>query len=372
MVSNKQTSVADFEKYHFSVATATDNQDIIALLKKNPIHMEMDYIMDRQDDFFKVQKIYPGSKVMIARNTTTNEIVGCLSLLKLEGMIAGEKITYQYITDLVKSGQEQSPLLMKKLLNYTFENHFDTDFLFGLINAANKSARFFSTSDVLHYRGKVLAKFHYSEIIPLSLHRIPQRFEIRFPATAEAQIIALNFINNHYKNHLLFLPLDLLFLKKMFVELPNFSYQNIAMLYEAGILKGVMMLYNPAEVVSVIIARMDRKTKILLGLIKAIHRTTGLLFSPPGEGGQIKTLQVRYLAGTKETQSVLLRYANNFAYQHQLHSVSMLVDERDAIKADNAVVYQYQSLMYAGFKTVFLSKTNYFKDMPVFFDITFS
>jgi len=368
----KQVHSADFGHFHFSVATSEENLEIIALMKRNPIHMEMDYIMDRRDDFFKVQKLMPGSKVLVARNTHTNELAGCLSLIKLEGMMAGEKVEYQYVTDLVRDKQEHSGLLMKKLLNYTFENHFDTDFIFGLINAENKRARMFSTSDILHYPGSIAAKFLYYEMVPLSIWRIPGNFNFRHPKNQDELQLALNFINLHYKNHLLFQPLDLPFMSKMFAELPDFSLQNIVMLYSGNTLAGAMILYNPKNVVSLILVKMDAKSKIILGIIRVIHRLTGLFFSPPEENGHIKTLQIRHLAGNQEAQDVLLRYANNLAYRERLHSVSMLVDQRDMIQPNNSVVYQYQSLMFAAYKPAFKIKAEMLAQKPLFFDITFS
>lgn len=372
MAHKKEIHADNFGHFHFSVATPEENPEIIALMKRNPIHMEMDYIMDRRDDFFKVQKILPGSKVMVARNTNTHALAGCLSLIKLEGLVGGEKVHYQYITDLVRDNQEHSGLLMKKLLNYTFENHFDTDFIFGLINAENKRARMFSTSEILHYPGSVSAKFLYYEMVPLSTWRIPDTHKFRTPENQEELQSVLDFINLHYQNHLLYQPLDLSSMKKMFAELPDFSLQNIVMLFSGDTLTGAMILYNPSKVVSLILAKMDTKSKILLGIIRIIHRFTGLLFAPPSENEYIKTLQIRHLAGNDAAKSALLAYANNLAYRDQLHSVSMLLDQRDSIQTKNAVVYQYQSLMFAAFKPAFKLKAEMLAEKPVFVDITFS
>lgn len=372
MASKKHTSSTEFGHFHFSVASPEDNLEIIALMKRNPIHMEMDYIMDRRDDFFKVQKILPGSKVLIARNKNTGQLVGCLSLLKLEGMVAGENIVCQYVTDLVRDKMEHSGLLMKKLLNYTFENHFDTDFIFGLINAENKRARIFSTSDVLHYPGAVTTRFHYFELVPLAIQSIANKYTFRHPANQDELQKALDHINQYYQDHLLYRRLDLPMVSKMFTELPDFSLQNIVMLYEADVLKGAMIHYNPSRVVSLILAKMDKQSKILLGVIRFIHRLTGLLFSPPLEGEHIKTLQIRYLAGAGTIQDMLLRYANNFAYRQKLHSISLLLDQRDTLHPRNAVVYKYKSLMYAAYKPSFEPKAGLFAERPVFFDITYS
>jgi hypothetical protein len=372
MAHNKEVHSDNFGHFHFSVATSEENLEIIALMKRNPIHMEMDYIMDRRDDFFKVQKLMPGSKVLVARNTNTHELAGCLSLIKLEGMMAGEKVEYQYVTDLVRDKQEHSGLLMKKLLNYTFENHFDTDFIFGLINAENKRARMFSTSEILHYPGTVSAKFLYYEMVPLSSWRIPGKLTFRSPENQEELKSALDFINSYYQNHLLYRPLTLPFMTKMFAELPDFSLQNIVMLFSGGTLTGAMILYNPSKVVSLILAKMDRRSKLLLGIIRIIHRFTGFLFSPPAEREHIKTLQIRHLAGNKAAKNALLRYANNLAYRTRLHSVSMMLDQRDRIQPENLVCYEYQSLMFAAYKPAFKTKAELLGEKPVFFDITFS
>lgn len=372
MEVSAQTPNAHFGTYQFSVAAAADNPALIGLLRKNPIHMEMDYVMDKRDDFFKVHHFLPGSMVVMARNTSTHEVAGCLSLLKLKGGLPEGEITFQYITDLVRSVQEQSPLLMKKLLNYTFEQHFDTDFIFGLINAENKRARLFSVADVLHYRGKPIATFHYLELVPLALQRVPKQYLCR-PAEREEDLIAsFDFINTHYKNHLLYRPLDLPYWEKMCRELPDFGPHNLWMLFEGNVLKGAMLCYNPAAIGSLMVARMDGKTKLVLKTIRFVHRLTGLLFSPPLEGEHIKTLQVRYLAGAEAAQNALLRVANNIAYRQKLHSVSMLADERDVPNPANAVVYRYNSLMYAGYKPSFSDKIGIFAEKPVFFDITFS
>lgn len=372
MATTKHTTSAEFGHFHFSVASEKDILEIIAMMKRNPIHMEMDYIVDRRDYFSRIPKILPGSKVLIARNKETGQLVGCLSLLKPEGIVAGENLTYQYINGLVRDKMEHSGLLMKKLLNYTLDNHFDTDFIFGLINAENKRARRFSTSDVLHYSGAVTARFNYYELVPLAIQSIPNQYTFKHPKNqAELQEV-LDYINQYYKDHLLYRKLDLPILTKMFAELPDFSLQDIVTMYEADVLRGAMILYNPSRFVSVILAKMDKKSKILLGIIRFIHRFTGLLFSPPLEGEPIKTLQIRYLAGAGIIQDMLLRYANNFAYRQKFHSISLLLDERDTLHPRNAVVYKYKSLMYAAYKPSFEPKAGLFAERPVFFDITYS
>ncbi len=367
-----QIPKTNFDKFHFSVANSADNPELIGLLRKNPIHMEMDYVMDKRDDFFKVHHFFPGSMVMMARNTSTNAVAGCLSLLKLRGRLPDGEITFQYITDLVKSGQEDSPLLMKKLLNFTFEQHFDTDFIFGLINAENKRARMFSVADVLHYRGTPIATFHYLEMVPLAKQRVPKRFQFRAAENQKDLVAALDFINAHYQNHLLYRPVDLPYFEKMCLELPDFSAENVWLIFESGVLKGAMICYNPGAIGSLRVAKMDNPTKILLKTIRFIHRLTGMLFSPPMEDECIKTLQIRYLAGDKEVQNALLRVANNIAYREKLHSVSMLSDRRESPNPANAVVYRYNSLLYAGYKPVFADSIKLFAERPVFFDITFS
>ncbi|MBK7343767.1 MAG: hypothetical protein IPJ06_12185 [Saprospiraceae bacterium] len=154
--------------------------------------------------------------------------------------------------------------------------------------------------------------------------------------------------------------------------MPGFSTENVWMVFEGSVLKGAMICYDPTAIGSLIVVKMDSKTKILFKVIRLIHRLTGLLFYPPLEDEYIKTLQIRYLAGNKEFQSALLRIANNIAYRKKLHSVSMLVDERDAPKPANVVVYQYVSILYAGYKPEFAEKVKFFAEKPVFFDITFS
>ena len=46
------------KRFFFAEATPEDNMDIIEHVKRNPISMDMDYIMDRHEDFFKIQKIH--------------------------------------------------------------------------------------------------------------------------------------------------------------------------------------------------------------------------------------------------------------------------------------------------------------------------
>jgi hypothetical protein len=230
----------------------------------------------------------------------------------------------------------------------------------------------FSVADILHYRGKPIATFHYFEAVPLALQRVPKQYLCRPAQSREDLETSFGFINTHYQNHLLYRPLDLPYFEKMCHELPGFSTENVWMLFEGDVLKGAMICYNPSAIGSLMVAKMDGKTKLLLRIIRFIHRLTGLLFSPPLEGEHIKTLQIRYLAGQKEAQTALMRVANNIAYRQNLHSVSMLADERDKLEPANAVVYRYNSLLYAGYKPVFADKVKLFTEMPVFFDITFS
>jgi hypothetical protein len=230
----------------------------------------------------------------------------------------------------------------------------------------------FSVADVLHFRGKPIATFQYLELVPLTIQRVPGKYVFRYAACTEDLIASFDLINAHYQDHLLYRPLDLPYFEKMCQELPGFSTQNVWMLFEDNVLKGAMVCYNPAEIGSLIVAKMDRKTRILLKTIRFIHRYTRLLFSPPMEGEHIKSLQIRYLAGNKAIQDALLRIANNIAYRHRLHSVSMLMDERSVPDPVNTVVYRYHSLLYAGYKPGFSEKIKLFAEKPVFFDITFS
>jgi hypothetical protein len=209
-------------------------------------------------------------------------------------------------------------------------------------------------------------------MVPLAIQRVPKPYLCRHVENAEDLKASFDLINEHYNNHLLYRPLNHPYFEKLCRELPNFGFHNLWMLFEDNTLKGAMLCYNPTEIGSLILARMDGKTKFLLQVIRFIHRLTGLLFSPPLEGEHIKTLQIRYLAGPKEAQTTLMRVANNIAYRQNLHSVSMLMDERDDLRPANAIVYRYNSLMYAGYKPGFAEKIRLFAENPVFFDITFS
>ena len=59
MKNTAQMLNANFDQFHFSVATPADNLKLIGLLRKNPIQMEMDYVMDKREDFFKIHHYDP-------------------------------------------------------------------------------------------------------------------------------------------------------------------------------------------------------------------------------------------------------------------------------------------------------------------------
>ncbi|HAD13420.1 MAG TPA: hypothetical protein DCF33_13415 [Saprospirales bacterium] len=334
-------------RYVFSTATAADNADILELLRRSPIRMEMDYVMDRQNNFFLLHDWLPETRVLLARDAATGELQGFLSLLKLRGCVDGREISFQYVTDLIKAPENRNAFLMKRLLNYGFVQYFDTPLIFGLINARNNPARRFSTSVQLQYPGDAVHTFHYLEMAPLWRQRINRRYTLRQAEDQATMDQAMALINRHYGRHALFQPLNREELARQLEVLPGFSAADVWLLEENGQLLGSMITYRPDDLSSLILMRMDRWSRFLFRLIRGVHRITGLLFDPPEEGGHIRTLQVRYLAGNEEVRRVLLRAANNMAYAEKRHSVSMLVDAADPLEPSSWVTYRYQSLLYA-------------------------
>ncbi|HLP95092.1 MAG TPA: hypothetical protein VK168_13705 [Saprospiraceae bacterium] len=334
-------------QYVFSTATAADNADILELLRRSPIRMEMDYVMDRQNNFFLLHDWLPETRVLLARDAATGELQGFLSLLKLRGMVDGREMAFQYVTDLIKAPENRSPFLMKRLLNYGFVQYFDTPLIFGLINARNNPARRFSTSVQLQYPGDAVHAFHYLEMAPLWRQRISRRYSLRQATDQASTDQALVLINRHYERHALFQPLNRQELDRQFEVLPGFSAADVWLLEENGQQIGAMITYRPDALSSLILMRMDGWSRFLFRLIRGFHRITGLLFDPPEEGGHIRTLQVRYLAGNEEARRALLRAANNMAYTEKRHSVSMLLDAADPLEPSSWVTYRYQSLLYA-------------------------
>lgn len=358
-------------QYQFTTAGPEDNADILLLLRNSPIRMEMDYIMDRQNDFFRLHQWLPASKVLLARDAATGALQGFLSLLKLQGQLDGQLISFQYVTDLIKSAENRNPFLMKRLLNYGFQHYFDTPIIFGLINARNSPARLFSTSAQLAYPGTQVHTFSYLEMAPLWSQRLPRQYSVRTAENEEDLTQAINLLNQYYCNHALYLPLTLENLNHQFEVLPGFSRKDVYLLYEEGQLLGAMITYRPAALSSLVIARMDSWSKLLFSGIRWLHRKTGWLFDPPREGGHINTLQVRHLAGNELARKALLKVANNTAYSEKLHSVSMLLDEQDPLKPSNWVTYRYQSLMYANGQGDCQEMLDTLQKGMIFFDIVY-
>lgn len=334
-------------QYVFSTATAADNADILELLRRSPIRMEMDYVMDRQNDFFLPLRWLPDARVLLARETASGRLQGFLTLQTLHGRIDGREMAFQYVTDLIKAPENRSPFLMKRLLNYGFQHYFDTPLIFGLINARNNPARRFSTSVQLQYPGDAVHKFHYLEMAPLWRQGINRQYTIKQASDEVTLDQAITLINRHYERHALFQPLNREELVRQFEVLPGFSAADVWLLEENGQALGAMITYRPDALSSLILMRMDGWSRFLFRIIRGFHRITGLLFDPPEEGGHIRTLQVRYLAGNEEARRALLRAANNMAYAEKRHSVSMLIDAADSLEPSSWVTYRYQSLLYA-------------------------
>jgi hypothetical protein len=356
--------------YQIKLAGRKNNEELISLIKSNPIVMEASYIIDRYPDFFKLHDYFTGSKVLIATDKNSKLLLSCLSLFKYKGRVGDSVIPFHYITDLNRRNSPRGVRSPIDLVNNAFLQYWDSRFLCCLINKANTRANRITQSKLLVYSLLHLGTFDYFEVVPLKKHKIPAKYQFSSPDDDNDLQSGLDYINDFYKNYMLFAPLTKKEINRMIDELPGFSMKNIILMKEGEELKGAMIYYDPTELFSITIAGLDPKSRFFTGILSAIHKLTGLFLSLPKCGDKIKSLQLRYFAYNKEEDIYLFKYLNNIAYRKKFHTISFLIDEKKHFNYSNRMVFKYKSFLYGVSKKGLVAGAEYFKKSPLFFDIT--
>ncbi len=361
--------------YRIRTATPGDNAALIALLRENPIQMETAYYSDRAPDFFRLHSIFDNSRVALAEPLSRDRgqrLLGCLSVLECRGRIGTEIRPFSYLKDMMARSSREARGVAQELARTFFRDLWRTDAVFTLINERNLRARRLLENRLADCGMTALATLEYTEVVPWVRRRIPGGWLAGPPANEGELVEAMNWINSFYQAHALFEPLDLEWLQTRGRRFPGFDHRNFLLLRQGRRLAGAATFYDPAQLASIVIVRLDRRTRRLSRLLRFLHGATGWFFDPPREGEPVRTLQIRHFAyDNPDVARLLLRGLSNLARDQRMHTVSYLVDARAPLPGAGPLASRYRSILYGRLRIREETKAR-FGDAPAFLDITAS
>lgn len=371
------------DNYRIREATTADNNSLIDMVCSNPIVMDVSYVMDRSPDFMTLHKLYPGSRVLLAEvdppagPSKADLPLACLSDMNYSCRIRDDIVPMRYITDMNRRPNAGPADVATALVGAAVRNFVESDaaLLTGLINKTNvRALRLASRGFAVQLTP--LAEFSYIEIPVLW----PRRFSGKAttdsapdpsPALESDLAEAVEFTNEFYATHELYVPLSVPYLHWMVENLPGFTWDDIIVERVGQKICGVAITYDPSPLVNIYADRYDAMTKATTLLVDAAHRFSRAVRKPPHEGEVIRTLQLRYFAYTDNAVARrLLTAVTLHAYHKDMHTVSLMLDIRQPLPVRVPFALENGSVMFAAKNPSAGLDLDAVAPNPLFFDIT--
>jgi hypothetical protein len=353
-------------------ASSKDNNDLIDLLKSNPIKMEASFVIDRSPDFFRLHRALAGSATFVAASPSDpSTIQGCFSMFRMQGRIGGHVVPFDYITDLNRRPGRAGFGATLALSRNFYARTWQTNFATALVNDQNKLVISFINRDKMSFKLEPLGTQLFSEHVPLKTWSLPKGYSASFPCNAAELTEGLALINEHYKSYALYDPLTPESFKHQTEQMPSFTSENLQLLKKDGRIVAAAIWYEPSEITRVIIDKFDKLTAMASPVMSWINNITGLFAQPPQEGRHVKSLHIRrFAAADTKSEQLLFKQLANLARIKKMHTMAVLTDERAPVKLPPGLTFKYRLILYASAKDPSVIETT--RTELQFCDVTYS
>lgn len=340
--------------YHIYEAAQNDNYAILDLIARNPVEGGVVYYKDRSPNYFQLLNLFAGSRCYLASGESAGReaILGMMTGLLMRGNMGGKIAPYLYLTDLNRAPESSRLGVVRELFYRGWGLDFvkEAEGFFGVVNPGNRRALSLALSSKLPVKMEEAASLSIIEMIPLRRRRVPKHVEISTPGSTEELREALIFINQFYRNHFLYMPIDAERYLKMCKEWPSLSMENILILRSGGNIKGALFHYDPEELTRLKIKKYDKKTKKILSVIRYLYALTGWPFRPPKEGESIKKIVIRAFAWEDSSGKHLLSHLNNLARENGYHAIAQIYDNRAPMPFRTGITLTFPMSLFGALK----------------------
>jgi ribosomal protein S18 acetylase RimI-like enzyme len=307
---------------HYRLATAADNQQLIALTASSGMLGETGLRIDRQPDFFSLLHKRGPTKVFVALDDNT--IVGCLCVSLQQVYVDGKVIPLQYIGDLKVAAPYRNKGIGLQLCNgmadYVITKDADLAFL-NVSKGNTKPVSFFSNRpQVPDFDNIGIFQVHQFIGKKIKAHSSPYKIDSS-PVTDEL----ISFFNLHYSKY----ELGSVITKEKLRGSTNFIIRHHNTIIAA------MCMVDTMPVKQNVVTRLSWKMKLLLKIMNALSGILGIA-KMPVLNEPVKMMYIKYLAVENREKTLarsLINYARHIIYQLSYSFVSIGLHEKDPLNA---------------------------------------
>ena len=319
----------------YRLADLKDNQQLLALTMSAGMPGNMALRIDRNPDFFALNKLRGQTRVYVA--TDDNVIVGCICVSDQTVFINRNKFPLYYISDFKVARTHRNRGIGLDLTNSVvrYLETQDADFAFLNVSKGNKRP-FVFFRDRGHYRDfENIGTFTTFQYIGTKKKSSNQKYLIE-PTEGTNEV--LDFLNDYYSQY----------------ELANvLTYDKIKdtdlfVVREKNKILAVMSIIDTMSMKQNVVLKMSWYLKIIVACINAFCKLFKIS-KLPKENEPIKMLYIRYLAVKKQDKDLvcaLVSYGKQLAYQKSYSFISISLHERDILtkKIPKLIRFTFQSV----------------------------
>ena len=304
----------------YRLATYEDNEQLLHLTSSTGMAGKMTLRIDRNPDFFKLNKLRGKTRVYVA--IESNLIVGSICVSDQMVYINGNVYPLYYISDFKVAKTHRNRgiglQLTNEVVKYLESQKADLAFL--NVSKGNKRP-FVFFSNRSHYPDfQNIGEFKIFQFIGTKSKTKNSKYTIE---TAEISIEIIEFLNRHYSRYALANVIS----KEKLEDTQMYSVR------QDGELIAVMSIIDTMEMKQNVVLNMPWPLKYLLAFLNKIGNTFGLA-KLPKENEPIKMIYIKYLAvpefDVKLIKS-LISFAKELAYNKSYSFVSLGLHEKDPL-----------------------------------------
>jgi len=316
------------------IAILGDNTKLVALSKLTPMDGTISICTQREPDFFSLLRKKGSPLVLVAEDN--NEIIGCISIVKEEMMLADKATSMYYICDLkVHPDYRQKKigtLLCEAMHDYLLKT--DADLVFCTVADGNEKVMPLVFGKAGIEGGINAGLFHILQLLPKKKFSSVDGTIVNKFCNGEYMLNFYTKFSERYIFHPLIRP-------ENYEECVHFA----AMKNNTPV--SIISLFDPKHLKQYVLVNIPWYYKILAFLLKMAKP---LIHTPylPHKGEQLRILYVKdyaYTPGAEEAFFSLLDFARKYAYENKYSFLSVSFHETNKLRERlrNTMAFPFKS-----------------------------